>query len=577
MSLFNHSKRPALLLATLTSGLLLTACSGQVQKPETVAVEQKPAETVEPDYRPIELQTLYSLLVADIAGQRNRMDITLRNYLSQTMATKDPGVARHTTMLAEVLRAESIAQKASAVWAEAAPDDAGAIYSAAVHQARAGQLESALKNMRRSLDAGGNSNFSLIARVSTKTPRASQQQLLATLLELREQYPENEDLMLAVANIQRNLEQRGDALQSVRALLGSNPDHPTALNLEARLLQELDRHEEAFTNYKAALERDPNNKRLRLQYARLLAVSDLGAAERQFEQLVENHPDDRELQFTLGLVYRENQKPAKAEALLETLSNEDPENDGVRFYLGLIKEDQGNSNDAISLFKDVKPGKVFGQAQARYADLMSKAGRLDEAIAQLQTLRSAYPSQYSTLTLISADTLTRSGRLKESHALLSDALEQHPEDKDLLYTRSMVNEKRQDLEGMEKDLRTMLSIDPDNAAALNALGYTLTVHTDRLDEAYALIKRAIALQPDDPAIMDSMGWIEYRRGNLNEALQYLEQAYAAFPDPEVAAHYGEVLWKTGKKEEARKIWRAALDERPDSSIMLDIVKRFGQP
>lgn len=566
------------MLAIIVSSLLLAACSNLPEKADTNTASEEQVVTKTPDaYRPIELQTLYSLLVADIASQRNRMDITLRNYLSQTMTTKDPGIARHTTMLAEVLRAESIAQKASAVWADAAPDDENAIYSAAVHQARAGQLKPAMANMQRSLEAGGNSNFAVIARASTKAPRASQQELLSQLLTLREQYADNEDLLLAVANMQRNLDQRSDALSSVRQLLESKPDSLSALNLEARLLQELDRHEEAFTNYEAAIQRDPSNKRLRLQYARMLAVSDLGAAEKQFEQLVKDHPKDHELQFTLALVYRENQKPAAAEALLSTLNILDPDNDGVRFYLGLSKEDQGNTEEAIELYSKVKPGKLFAQAQSRYAELMSKTGNHDAAVTQLLKLRNQYSSQFSMLTLISADTLTRAGQLNQSHALLSNALQQHPEDKDLLYTRSMVNEKRNDFAGMEKDLRTMLAIDPDNASALNALGYTLTVHTDRLDEAYTLIKRAIAIQPNDPAIMDSMGWIQFRRGNLKEALDYLEQAYAAFPDPEVAAHYGEVLWESGKKDEARKIWRAALDKRPDSTIMRAIVKRFGQP
>ena len=123
----------------------------------------------------------------------------------------------------------------------------------------------------------------------------------------------------------------------------------------------------------------------------------------------------------------------------------------------------------------------------------------------------------------------------------------------------------------------MLELDPDNSTALNALGYTLTVHTKRYNEAYELIERALEINPNDPAIMDSMGWNQFRRGNIEEALTYLKRAHKLFPDPEVAAHLGEVLWAAGQQNEAKAVWREALNKQPDSPIMQDIVERFGQP
>jgi tetratricopeptide (TPR) repeat protein len=132
---------------------------------------------------------------------------------------------------------------------------------------------------------------------------------------------------------------------------------------------------------------------------------------------------------------------------------------------------------------------------------------------------------------------------------------------------------------MEMDLRELIGRDPNNVAALNALGYSLAnLTTDRHDEAYHLVKRALELKPDDAAIMDSMGWVEFRRGNLDSALDYLQKAYAIFPDPEVAAHLGEVLWQLDRKDEAITIWSTSQKEHPDSDPLRNTLQRLtGKP
>ena len=185
------------------------------------------------------------------------------------------------------------------------------------------------------------------------------------------------------------------------------------------------------------------------------------------------------------------------------------------------------------------------------------------------------PARAEQLYGLEADSLSRNGYLQDSRVTLDAGVKAFPESNSLRYARAMLADQQGEVDLMESDLRAILAGDPDNATALNALGYTLTNRTQRYDEAYALISRALALEPDEPAILDSMGWVLFRKGRLDESLQYLNRAYAAFPDPEVAAHLGEVLWTMGRTEQALRIWRDALAQSPDHDVIMGTLRRLG--
>ena len=185
------------------------------------------------------------------------------------------------------------------------------------------------------------------------------------------------------------------------------------------------------------------------------------------------------------------------------------------------------------------------------------------------------PARREQLFGIEADILAKAGAPEAPLAVLNAGIESYPDSASLRYARSMLGQQQDNLEMMEADLRAILQRDPNNATALNALGYTLADQTDRYDEAYELISRALELDPEEPAILDSMGWVLFRKGRLEEAIDYLTRAYAAFPDPEVAAHLGEVLWTSGDTDKARKIWQGALLKDPNHAILRDTLQRLG--
>jgi Flp pilus assembly protein TadD len=173
------------------------------------------------------------------------------------------------------------------------------------------------------------------------------------------------------------------------------------------------------------------------------------------------------------------------------------------------------------------------------------------------------------------DLLANAGSTEESMSLTNQALLEFPSSTALLYTRSILGEKQNNLEQMERDLRTIIALEPDNAPALNALGYSLANRTQRFEEARALISKALKLQPEEPAILDSMGWVLYRQGSYEKAIEFLTKAYTGYPDPEVAAHLGEVLWITGQTSQARDVWRGALLKNPEHEILASTLKRLG--
>jgi tetratricopeptide (TPR) repeat protein len=246
----------------------------------------------------------------------------------------------------------------------------------------------------------------------------------------------------------------------------------------------------------------------------------------------------------------------------------------VRFYLGGVYEKTNDIDTAMESYRSVTSGAQYIPAQIKYAILLSRKGKTDEAVHYLQRLPAANDQQQAQLIIAEAQLLREVKAYQKSYQLLSQGLQKLPDYPDLLYDRALAAERIGKTESMERDLRKLIELKPDHAHAYNALGYGLAEHTNRLKEALELIEKAIRLAPNDPYIMDSLGWVHYRLGNLNQGLSYLRQAFGMNPDPEIAAHLGEVLWMQGITDEAKEIWQAALKNHPGNEALLDTMKRF---
>jgi tetratricopeptide (TPR) repeat protein len=525
-------------------------------------------------YASFSQETLLALLTAELAGQRNRFDIAIDNYVQQAQATQDAGVAERGFRIAEYLGAEQAALDTALIWAKNAPDSLDAQRAAGIQLARAGRHDEAMAYMARVLQRKGDTHFDFLALSALETDPDTRAGLLQSFDRLLGKYPDNGQLLFGKALLLQQDDRPQEALELLEAQ-SANQDEIPPLLLHARLLQNLERGAEALPLLEKGIRQHPDDRRLRLTYARLLVEQDrLDDAKGEFASLLQQFPQDDDLRFSLALVCLEAEAWREAIVYLEELVERDSHVDAAHYNLARAYEALGEKDSALIEYALVGPGNDFLPAQARQAQLLFDSKRSAEASKRLSQARTAQPDYAIQLYLIESEALASHEQHEQAWQLVQQALEQFPDDLNLLYTRAMLAEKRDDLELLEQDLRFILEREPDNSMALNALGYTLADRTTRYDEAKTLIEQALRLDPQDPAILDSLGWVNYRLGNLDEAERLLRQALARFPDHEVAAHLGEVLWARGKQREARKVWANALKEQPDSTVLRSTLLRL---
>ncbi|QLG91354.1 tetratricopeptide repeat protein [Pseudomonas yamanorum] len=563
--------------ALLLAFVFLSGCQAMapVSPDDSSPVEDStPAPEKPKVYSSFSEETVFSLLSAELAGQRNRFDIALDNYVTQAINTQDPGISERAFRIAEYLGADQAALDTSLIWAKNAPDDLEAQRAAAIQLARAGRYDDSMVYMEKVLQGKGDTHFDFLALSAADTDQDTRNGLMKSFDRLLQKHPNNGQLIFGKAL----LLQQDDEAEAALKLLEQNPPEDgeiAPILLRARLLQNLNRGQEALPLLEKNIKKYPDDKRLRLTYARMLVEQDrMEDAKVQFANLVQQYPDDDELRYSLALVCLEAKAWDEAKGYLEDLISRESHVDSAHLNLGRIAEERNDPQGALNEYAQVGPGNDYLPAQLRQADILMSNGRTDEAEKRLAAARDAEPDYAIQLYLIQAETLSANKQGDRAWKLLQQALLQYPDDLNLLYTRAMQAEKRNDLAQMEKDLRLIIKRDPDNAMALNALGYTLSDRTTRYAEAKALIEQAHQLNPEDPAVLDSLGWVNYRLGNLDEAERLLRQALERFPDQEVAAHLGEVLWAQGKQREARQIWGKFLKEQPDSPILRSTIKRL---
>lgn len=562
-------------LALPFSVALLTACAGAPQ--ETSSIEPAAPEPVarpEPRYAPFPDDSFHDLLVAEFAIRRQQYDLALNNYMRQAERTRDSGVIATAARLAQFINDDESALSITDLWLEQEPDAAEPHFIKASALAKMRRPVEALDHMVRVLGSEHETNFAALSASALSLAEPEQQRYQNRLLALLAEHPDNPNLKTGVALLLQYRDQEEKSLELIREVLALDPGNIHALLIETRVLQQLDRNDEAIERLRFAVDQHPQHKRLRLNLAQLLARSDIYQAKAQYTVLDQQHPEDGSIGLALALINQEIGDLDEAKRLLNGLLSGALHRDSANYFLGRIAEQEQRWQDAINHYRNVGPGKQILPALTRMIQIQNDQQGIDKARPELRAAREQYPTLAIQLYLLESDLLFDQRHYAEGHNLLSRALEQHPQNTNLLYARSLFSERRKNVELMEQDLRLILSNDPDNATALNALGYSLAILTDRLEEARSLVSKALQLRPDDPAIQDSFGWIAFRQGNLSLAESYLRQAYEQSKDHEIAAHLGEVLWHLSQRQQALGVWQEGLNHTPDSPIILETLQRL---
>lgn len=581
MTLLTGRLRCTALVAVL--GVLLVSCavSGNHNSEPVVANDKPVASTTvngESEDLPVQDLTddmMYDILLAEIAGQRGELEASVTHYLRAATEANDPRVAERAVQIASFAKQYDLALRAARRWVALDPDNVDARKTLTVLALETDDMEEVITQVDYLLshtdspEEGYHMATAILAR-DTDTKAA-----LAAMQELVSRHPESPYAWMALSRIAVVAEELEQALEAVDKALQLENNLPAAVILKAQILVRLERNEEATRLLAQAVSKHPEDTKLHFAYGRmLLDAEDLEGARVQFAEVVRLEPENADGLYSLALLELETKRFRAGEKHLKQLIELDERVENAYYYLGYAALEQGKDDEALTWYGKVESGDYWSQAQLRIAEILVRQGDIKTMQNKLRVLRQKNPEQAVAFYLLEGQVLSDAGHHSAAAEVYDTALAASPDNEDLLYARALAFEKLGRLEAAEADMRRILAGDPDNVRTLNALGYTLADRTDRYQEALDYITQAYAKKPDDPAIIDSMGWVQYRLGNLEEARRYLQQAWDMTKDSEIGAHLGEVLWMQGDRDAARAIWKISRENTPDNPVLLETVKRL---
>ena len=522
-------------------------------------------------------QTLYEYLYGEIAAQRGNPGLAAQTLLELSKRTRDPRIARRAVEVANFARMPGLALESARIWHDADPASSQAMQAVAILLVGAKRAEEAEPYVAKllALDPNAAANgFMTLARLLSANP--DRQANLRLTRKLAERYPNLPQAHFAVAQVAAVAEDDALALDETRKAIALRPDWETAVMFEAQLLQRRSPGE-ALKRLAAFLEKHPDSRDVRLGHARMLVLDKrYPEARAEFESILRRFPKDIDAVYAVGLLAFQVKEYAVAEANMKRLLElgfRDP--DSVRFTLGQIAEEQKNWAGAIQWYDAIQRGEQALPARVRTASALAKQGKLADARAYLRGVKPQDEPQRVQLLIAESQLLRDANLNREAFDLLGDALQKNPDQPELLYDHALTAEKLERFDVLESGLKRLIQLKPDHAHAYNALGYSYAERNLRLPEAKQLIEKALEMAPADFFIIDSLGWVLYRMGDLKGAARELRRAWEGRPDGEIGAHLGEVLWALGDRDEARRIWRESLKASPENDTLQKTLKRFG--
>jgi tetratricopeptide (TPR) repeat protein len=560
----------------------LVSCAVSDDRPTTPAVTAEPQTQASPASNPDESpgqeltdDMMFDILLGEIAGQRGVMDVSVPHYLQAAEESRDPRVAERAMQVATFAKQYEIALQAARRWVELDSDNIEARKGLTALALQVGDMDEVIRQVDYLLSVSTDPEEGYRLATAVLVHDTDKQAALEVMRHMVEHHPQNAYAWMALCRMAVQADELEQALESVDKALEYAPGLPVAVILKAQVLVRLERKAEATEVLRQAVVAHPENADLHFAYGRmLLDADDLEKARAQFAEVVKLEPENIDGLYSLALLELETRQFKAGEKHLRQLLELNDRQQNVYYYLGYAAHEQGDDTAALTWYRKVESGDYWSQAQLRLAEILVQQERLDEMQDHMQTLRLKNPEQSVQFYLLEGQVLSDAGLQQSAYDLYTTALAENPDAEDLLYARALTAEKLGDLEAAERDMRRILASDPDNVRTMNALGYTLADKTDRYEEALTYITSAYEKSPDDPAIIDSMGWVQYRLGNLDIARQYLQSAWEMTSDSEIGAHLGEVMWQQGDREAAREVWEKASELSPDNAVLQDTLKRF---
>ncbi|MFZ2451108.1 MAG: tetratricopeptide repeat protein [Methylovulum miyakonense] len=575
--------KPIIRLPAVITLVLLYGCAGSPEKPQqpdTSPVSVKPADVKQKSKAKeaatsIDPDVLFMLLTAELAGQRGQYDIALEGYMEAAKRVHDPRFAERAAMIAMYLKDGGKLNEAVKIWLRQDANNITARKFAALAALKAGDKAAAASHIGSLLKndpAGFEKSVLELATVLQKDNKATL--IFDVLDDVSSQNPGQATVYFVQALLATQMNRPELAEAKVGQALRIQPDWDRALMLQAQLAMYSGDFNKAKEVLKTAALRFPEDNKIKKLLAQvLIKAKAYDEAVGIYQAILKANPKENDSRMALGLVYLQKDNLDDAEDVFTQLLKEPEWQAQASYYLGKIAEQQNDVDGALVWYDKVTDERLVFEAGISAIGLLGKDKQFAQAEARLASLAKKYPKQKLRLLLVQSELLNQQQQYGKAFNILTNALTDLPDEKELLYARALMAEHIGKLDVLEADLKKIISKYPDNAEALNALGYTLADKTNRYQEAEGYLQRALKLNPDEAVILDSYGWLQFKLGNMAKALDYLERAYAKQQENEIAAHLAEVLWAVNQKDKAKKIFKEAFKESPDDHYLLEFKAR----
>ncbi|UCV11260.1 tetratricopeptide repeat protein [Dechloromonas denitrificans] len=563
----------AISLGLAHSGLLLAAGETPA-KPSTKRLAA--AEAGSSSSENLLARTVFQALVGEFALQRNDIKLGLDAWVDLARRTRDPKVIGRAAEVAGLTRQYDLALELTKMWLEVEPESQAAKQLQSSLLVTANRLDDLAPQITALLEQDKASLPANLMHLNRLLARHNDKKAVQKLVDrVTAPYHGLAEAHFAMGQAAFNAGDNLRALGETEKALQLRPDWEAAALIRTQL-QARQSPATAIDSLQDFIKRYPEARDARLALARLLiSEKQYDAARSQFDRLIKDNPDNPEVIYPVAMLALQQGDIATGRAQLERLLHTDISDKSTpHFFLGQIEQDEKKLDAALDHYLQVTSGEQYIAARSRAAQILLQQGKNEEARTLLHETRGSSNAERTQLTMAEAQLLREAGRHTEAFTLLETALKNQPDSPELLYESALTAERLGKPDVLEAHLTRLLKIAPDHAHALNALGYSWADRNIRLPEAYELISRALSLMPEDPFIMDSLGWVLYRQGKLGEALTTLQRAYSLKADPEIAAHIGELLWAMNRKDEARRLLSEAARQNPDSEVLNATIKKL---
>jgi Flp pilus assembly protein TadD len=558
---------PALIVATLALSAYAADEAETADNPDSTSSAVLPKQDLTP-------RILYELVLAEIAGARGQLGLAAEAYLDLARTTRDPRVARRAAEVALYARRYDMALEAARLWSDIEPNSPQPHQMVIGLLAATGRTDDLVADLAQQFAGAGKQTGDQLMELNRLLARYPDKQAARRLVDkLTEPYLSMAEAHFARAQAAHAAGDEAGAAADLDRAIALRPNWEQAVLARAQMTTDGAETARVLSAFVAA---NPKAKDARLAYARsLVAEKRYTEARREFQTLLADHNDNGDVVYAVAVLSLQLNDMDEAETQLKRLVGmQHNESDSARVYLGQIAEERKRFDEALKWYGEVGTGSQYVPARMRMAHVFVRQEKLDEARRTLQETTAASPSERAQLLIAESQLLRDAGRNDDAYAVLVDGLAAHPDQPELLYEAGLLAERVGNFEVGEADLRRLIKLKPDYAHAYNALGYSLADRNQHLDEAQQLIDKALELAPDDPFILDSKGWVLFRRGDAIGAVDVLTKAFKLRADPEIAAHLGEVLWTLGRQDEARVTWGDAMKASPGNEVLVGTVKKF---